>query len=113
MPKEKIEFDLPEDIEYATKLFGCIESIESLFDIEFSCGDGLFISDIEDMEDADLMQKYDGMVCLKAIRINGDEVIDGGYAIRLSCTLDDRPEALNKFSDFRIKNIKSRRILKK
>lgn len=35
--------------------FSCVEEVENKFDMEFSCGDGLFFSDTDDLE-------YDGKV---------------------------------------------------
>jgi len=45
------------------KFCDCVEAIESNFGIEFSCGDGKYISDLDDKE----LQKYDGEVCLKSM----------------------------------------------
>lgn len=42
------------------KFFKNVEEMESLFDIEFSCGDGLFLSDIEN--NPELFAKYDDAV---------------------------------------------------
>ena len=58
-------------------LFGCVEGIENAFDIEVSCGDGKFLSDIED--DEELLDKYDGNVCLKTPpRINETKKLMNG-----------------------------------
>lgn len=43
------------------KFCGTIEDIEKCFDVEFSCGDGKYLSEIED-DEAEL-EKYDGNVC--------------------------------------------------
>jgi hypothetical protein len=62
-----VSLTFPSDIDTDTnfkklrKYFDSIESIESCFGIEFSCGDGLYLSDIED--DEVLLDKYDGEVC--------------------------------------------------
>lgn len=53
--------DQEEDFTALYKACGSIEHIEQAFDIEFSCGDDLYLSDIED-DDA-LLDKYDGEVC--------------------------------------------------
>ena len=45
------------------KILDCVEGIENAFNIEFSCGDGLYLSDHED-NDA-MIDKYDGEVCTK------------------------------------------------
>jgi len=44
--------------------FDCVEAVEIAFEIEFSCGDGKFLSDDADFTEEEL-QKYDGNVCLK------------------------------------------------
>lgn len=57
------------------KHFDCVEDVEKAFGIEFSCGDGKFLSDFYQwttnneglkcvVSDEDLL-KYDGNVCLK------------------------------------------------
>ena len=43
------------------KLLGSVEDIESSFEIEFSCGDGKYLSDLNTKEE---IEKYDGNVCL-------------------------------------------------
>jgi len=61
-----VKFPAREDFDMQTldrmyKLLGSIEQVEKDFDIEFSCGDEKYLSDIEnDMEELDL---YDGYVC--------------------------------------------------
>lgn len=55
---------------------GCIEYVEEAFDMEFSCGDGLFLSDIEN--DDSLLAKHDGNVCTNSMprhRFDGKEFI--------------------------------------
>lgn len=46
------------------KLSNCIEGVEIDFDIELSCGDGKFLSDLEDTEEE---LNYDGKVCLQSV----------------------------------------------
>jgi hypothetical protein len=55
--------DVDTDPEYIKlwKYFGSVEHIEQAFQIEFSCGDGKFLSKVTDEE----LEKYDGNVCLK------------------------------------------------
>lgn len=53
--------DQEEDFTALYKACGSIEHIEEAFDIEFSCGDNLYLSDIED--DDTLVDGYDGEVC--------------------------------------------------
>jgi hypothetical protein len=43
------------------KLLGSVEDIEQSFAIEFSCGDGKYLSDLNTKEE---IEKYDGNVCL-------------------------------------------------
>jgi len=43
------------------KLLGSVEDIERSFAIEFSCGDGKYLSDLYTKEE---LEKYDGKVCL-------------------------------------------------
>jgi hypothetical protein len=43
------------------KLLGSVEDIEYSFAIEFSCGDGKYLSDLDTKEE---IEKYDGNVCL-------------------------------------------------
>ncbi len=53
--------DQEQDFDDLYKACGSIEHIEEAFDMEFSCGDGLYPSDIED--DDKLVARYDGKVC--------------------------------------------------
>jgi hypothetical protein len=61
---EYISFDKRNltDIDDLIRLCGCIEMIESYFKIEFSCGDGIYPSDISISEGINL--EYDGEVDL-------------------------------------------------
>ena len=43
------------------KLLGSVEDIECSFAIEFSCGDGKYLSDLNTKKE---IEKYDGNVCL-------------------------------------------------
>ena len=43
------------------KLLGSVEDIEQSFAIEFSCGDGKYLSDLNTKEE---IERYDGNVCL-------------------------------------------------
>ena len=54
------------DIKNFTKLrkfCDCVEAIENKFGVEFSCGDGKYLSDLDDKE----LEKYDGNVCLTSL----------------------------------------------
>jgi hypothetical protein len=46
MAKEKITFYFPDDFEEASKFFGTVENLERVAGIEFSCGEGLFMSQL-------------------------------------------------------------------
>lgn len=52
-------------IDTLQKLCRSIEGVEIDFDIEFSCGNNLYLSDIED-DDA-LVDRYDGEVCTESV----------------------------------------------
>ena len=43
------------------KLLGSVEEVECSFAIEFSCGDGKYLSDLDTKEE---LEKHDGNVCL-------------------------------------------------
>ena len=45
---------------------GSVEAIEIAFEIEFSCGDGKFLSKDSDFLDDEELGKYDGNVCLES-----------------------------------------------
>lgn len=60
------------------KACGSIEHIEQAFDIEFSCGNDLYLSDIED--DEQLLHQYDGEVCTNSMprhQVDGKEFKSG------------------------------------
>lgn len=64
--------DQEPDFEELYKACGSIEHIEEAFDIEFSCGNDLYLSDVED--DEKLLLQYDGEVCTNSMprhRIGG------------------------------------------
>lgn len=66
---------LEDQFEELYKACGSTEAVEEAFDIEFSCGDGLYLSDIED--DA-LVDRYDGKVCTDSLprhRLDGKEFV--------------------------------------
>lgn len=62
-----IRFDetVNEDLFYSDifSFFNNIESFEDSFNIEFSCGDGKYLSEIDD--DSPDLEKYDGLIDLK------------------------------------------------
>jgi hypothetical protein len=68
---------------------GCAERFELLFGLDLSCGDGLFLPDIA--EDAELMEKYDGLVCEKSAPRYSDtkKLLDVGRKYRFTITIDD------------------------
>jgi len=56
---------LEDQFEELYKTCGSVEAVEEAFDIEFSCGDNKYLSDIEnDMEE---LEKYDGKVCTDSL----------------------------------------------
>lgn len=54
------------DLDSLLRMFGCFESIEYYFHIDLSCGDGLFLPDIDC--DRELLDKYDGNVDTSLVR---------------------------------------------
>ena len=79
-------FLFPQDDWAAWKFFGCVEKIEQLFDIEFSCGDGKFLSEISD--DDPEMAKYDGMVDWGTVRW-GDQTHTGPFGLSVQYCEDE------------------------
>ena len=57
---EEKDPELEEEFGKLRKFCGSVEHMEEAFDIEFSCGDGKYLSDIED--DDNELEKYDGEV---------------------------------------------------
>jgi len=57
--------NMEQDFEKLYKACGSIEGVELAFNMEFSCGNGLYLSDIED--DEELLGKYDGEVCTNSV----------------------------------------------
>lgn len=93
--KTTVEFDFPEDERLAVDDLGCYENIERHFGFEFSCGDGIFLSDIFD--DVYMLEKYDGCVDVGLIRLKNGAEHRGSFTIRYK--YDDR---LNEMSDFQL-----------
>jgi len=66
---EYLSFPMPSHMEedYAAlhKACGSVEQIEEAFDIELSCGDNKYLSDIED--DDEELAKYDGNACTDCV----------------------------------------------
>lgn len=70
--------DQESDYNELYKACGSVEHIEQAFDIEFSCGNGLYLSDIED--DEKLLHQYDGEVCTDSMprhQVDGKEFKPG------------------------------------
>lgn len=65
------------------------EQFEVSFGLDISCGDGLFLSDID--EDAGLSEKYDGHVCTKSAPRYSDtkKLLDFGRKYRFTVTNPD------------------------
>ena len=66
---EYLKFPLPpymeEDFTALHKACGSVEYIEEAFDIELSCGDNKYLSDIEDNDEE--LAKYDGNACTDCV----------------------------------------------
>ncbi len=88
---EIVNFETRENVDYVIdELFsclGCIENIEILFDIEFSCGDSKFLSDLNDEE----LEKYDGNVDYVCLPRNSHtkKLLKGYHRFRLWHVEDD------------------------
>jgi hypothetical protein len=94
--------DVDTDPEYIKlwKYFGSVEHIEQAFQIEFSCGDGKFMSNMykwTDNEGAlicqvtdEELEKYDGNVCLKTPPKNRETnklfMVDKPYIFVVKCS---------------------------
>ena len=78
-------------------LFDNIEEMEELFGFEFSCGDGLFLSDL----DGDALRKYDGNLDLELFRKDGAICRSEDYYLRFGWEngYDSRQEL---FSDCKV-----------
>ena len=96
---EKHVFYFPDDLDEASSFFGNIENIEKYANIEFSCGEGLFVSDLiqksmdslngaeDDAETKKLLDRLDGKVDENVIRLtkpNGQTVVHVGK-FKISC----------------------------
>jgi len=70
------------------KLCDNIESIERNFGLEFSCGDGKYLSDIE--IDAAELEKYDGQVCVVGPPryVKNNELLKIGKRYRFTVKID-------------------------
>jgi hypothetical protein len=66
-----MSFPADERTEYAfdklRNYFGSVEAIERAFEIEFSCGDGKFLSDDSDFANEEELEEYDGQVCFDSL----------------------------------------------
>lgn len=105
--KTSVEFEFPDDFQRALEFFEATEVIESVFGIEFSCGDGLFLSDIED--DPDLLEKYDGKVDIELARKDGKLMSRFVASLRY----DDSPGAKEVFSKVKVKAVSSKESIKR
>lgn len=93
-----LTFPLPawqeKDFEELHKYCGSVEHIERAFDIEFSCGDGKYLSDFcweEDEQSLADVQVYDGKVCTNhPPRTQHDgKVLASGKDIRFRAKYDE------------------------
>jgi hypothetical protein len=78
-----------DNLEEAISMCGCAEEFEQSFGLELSCGDGLFLPDID--EDEELMAQYDGLVCKKSPPRYSDtkKLLDVGRKYRFTITNPD------------------------
>jgi hypothetical protein len=86
--------DIDNDVGYKKlrSWFGSVEDIEAAFGIEFSCGDGLFMSDLwawsgdslQATVPCEIMYKYDGCVCLRTPprRVDTKKLLKAGQSYR-------------------------------
>ena len=81
--KTSYEFLLPDEMKECVSAFGCYEDIESFFGFEISCGDGLFLSDLDWYD----LEEYDGKVDADLIRLESGRLIRAPY--RVSYKHDD------------------------
>lgn len=100
--KTDYDFTFPEDFEESIKLFRSTERIESTLGIEFSCGDGLFLSDLE--EKPELLEKYDGKVDVNLVRRKGKLMKE----FKVFLVHDASPDAKEEFSKIKIVEINSK-----
>ena len=88
---ENIIFDeeTNSNLDEAIEMCECAEQFERSFGLDLSCGDGLFLPDID--EDAELMEKYDGLVCGKSAPRYSDtkKLLDIGRKYRFTITNPD------------------------
>ena len=64
--KKNIMFNQCDSVTFGVPYFDNIEHLENVFDITFSCGDGLFYDDLEEA----LQDRYDGKVDTRLFREN-------------------------------------------
>lgn len=106
MSKESVEIYNYTDedifIDMIHSWFGCVENFENFFEIEFSCGDGLFLTDID--QDVILLDKYDGQVYYNLFRLNDNKkLMKGNYEFRFTY---DPDEPYDYFSNPKIVKVK-------
>ena len=109
---DTIRIDLIEEERDLWVFFNNIEELEDLFGIEFSCGDGLFSSDLEcdsSEEGFPLFVKYDGVIDWNLFRLNEtpDEVCaTEDYYIRFK--YDDDQYAPEPYSECKVLKFRHR-----
>lgn len=71
MAKENITFYIPQELDQACRFFECIENLEFYFGIEFSCGEGKFMSELMENydENSEVIERLDGGVVENCIKI--------------------------------------------
>lgn len=77
--------------------FECWEDVERYFEIDLSCGDGLFLPDIQN--DAALMEKYDGNVDARLVRYKATgKLRQGDFWFVFTCNDDYMRNGKPRFS---------------
>lgn len=90
-----------EDWEKLIQWFGNVENIELYFGVEFSCGDGLFLSQLEEDQDLNTFAEYDGKVDTDLFYYNG-RLIRGPHAFKFSYNEDYLDNGKPRFSNCRV-----------
>jgi len=98
--RRAIRFYLPSEYDEANRFFQSPESIEQVFGFEFSCGDGLFLSDI--IDDDELLAKYDGEVDDSLIRMRDGTLISEKYTLSFTYNDEFRHTGADEFSKIKV-----------
>jgi hypothetical protein len=96
--KTHVRFEMPFDARGALQFFSDYAEIERVFNCEYSCGDGRFLSDI-DMYHLDF-DKYDGELDPSLVRING--LVYKEYTLSFTFDEDHRTSVGDEISSVKI-----------